>query len=241
MKSTILLDMGNTLVRYYRRDEFPGVLRRAVEAVRLRLAESGRPVADEEKVARRIEVEDPNPDSPRVKPLEGRLSRIFEVPEDDTATVELMCRAFMGPIFELGIVYDDVPGALADLRARGLRLAIVSNTPWGSPSNLWREELARLGIAGMVDAVFFCRDAGWRKPDERIFHHVLASLDAGPDECVFVGDDPRWDVAGPRRVGMDAILICRHGECPDAGVPIIRRLDELDALVSCSRPSEGTP
>jgi putative hydrolase of the HAD superfamily len=231
MKSTILLDMGNTLVRYYQRHEFPGVLRRSVEAARSALANAGLPVPDEAEVKRRVQLENPNPDSPKVKPLEGRLSRIFDVPEDDRETVELMCRAFMGPVFELGVVYEDVPDALEALRGRGLRLAVVSNTPWGSPAHLWREELERLGIAALVDAMFFCRDVGWRKPDERIFRHVFACLGVEPAECLFVGDDPRWDVAGPERVGMDSVLICRYGECSDAGVPVIQGLDELTSLL----------
>jgi putative hydrolase of the HAD superfamily len=231
MKSTILLDMGNTLVRYYQRHEFPSVRDRSVGAVQAFLSTSGRPVPDEAEVARRVETENPNPHSPKVKPLEGRLSRIFGVPEDDGETIEQMCRAFMGPIFELGEVYDDVPGALAALHVRGLRMAVVSNTPWGSPAHLWREELERLGIASLVDAMFFCRDVGWRKPDERIFRHVFSSLGVGPDECLFVGDDPRWDIAGPEHVGMDCLLISRHGDPPDAGVPVIGRLDELVELL----------
>jgi hypothetical protein len=31
---------------------------------------------------------------------------------------------------------------------------------------------------------------------------------------------------------MNCVLICRHGESPDAGVPVIRRLDELAELLS---------
>jgi putative hydrolase of the HAD superfamily len=222
MKSTILLDMGNTLVRYYQRHEFPEVLSRAVDAVRVVVGSSGRSIPEADEVARRVEIENPNPNSPRVKPLEGRLCRIFDVAEAET--VDRMCRAFMGLIFELGRVYDDVPGALAGLRGRGLRLAVVSNTPWGSPGHLWREELDRLGIAGMVDAMFFCCDVGWRKPDERIFQHVFSSLGVGPEECLFVGDDPRWDVAGPQRVGMDAVLICRDGTAPAADAPVVSDL-----------------
>lgn len=154
--------------------------------------------------------------------------------------VDLMCRAFMGPIFKLGVVYDDVPGALADLRDRGLRLAVVSNTPWGSPAHLWREELDGLGIAPMVDAMFFCRDVGWRKPDERIFRHVFSSLGVGPDECLFVGDDPRWDIVGPNRVGMGSVLISRHGEWPAADTPVIGDLGELLPLLDATE-SAGDP
>ncbi len=61
----------------------------------------------------------------------------------------------------------------------------------------------------VLDAVVFCPDCGWRKPARQIFDHTLDSLGATPGQCVFVGDDPRWDVAGPLGVGMEAVLIDR--------------------------------
>jgi putative hydrolase of the HAD superfamily len=36
-------------------------------------------------------------------------------------------------------------------------------------------------------------------------------LQVQPRQCIFVGDDPRWDLVGPRAVGMEAILIDRYG------------------------------
>jgi len=50
---------------------------------------------------------------------------------------------------------------------RGYRTGIISNLPWGSPPALWREEVGRLGVAGEVDEVVFCGDAGYRKPAPR--------------------------------------------------------------------------
>ena len=96
------------------------------------------------------------------------------------------------------------------MRAQGIKTAIVSNTPWGSPAALWREELARLGLADAVDVLVFCPDCGWRKPARQIFDYALGKLKAMPEQCVFVGDDPRWDIAGPEAVGMAAVLIDRR-------------------------------
>ncbi|MGD8624784.1 MAG: HAD family hydrolase [Anaerolineae bacterium] len=114
-----------------------------------------------------------------------------------------------------GRPYDDVRPVLRRLRAEGVRAAIVSNTPWGSPGDLWREELARLGLAEEVDLAVFCTDVGWRKPAAAIFEYTLARLDARPADCFFVGDNPRWDVAGPRAVGIEAVLLDRQGTGED--------------------------
>ena len=159
---------------------------------------------------KRVTAEDFEAKDYQVRALEGRLSRIFpDVPWSEELADE-SCRRFMRPIFAIAHVYDDVLPTLAALKAGGVRTAIVSNTPWGSPAALWREELARLGMADVVDVLVFCPDCGWRKPARQIFDHALQRLGAAPGQCVFVGDDPRWDVAGPQAAGMEAVLIDRR-------------------------------
>lgn len=198
----VLFDLGNTLVGYYDLPDFPPILRAAIGAVERSLgakADWGRVAAEN------FEAEDF-----RVRPLEGRLSRIFPGVAWSGEVALKACRGFLGPIFARARVYGDVLPALGALRAQGVKTAIVSNTPWGSPAALWREEMARLGLAGAVDILVFCPDCGWRKPARPIFDHALGRLGTTPDRCIFVGDDPRWDVAGPEALGMEARLIDRR-------------------------------
>jgi putative hydrolase of the HAD superfamily len=109
----------------------------------------------------------------------------------------------------------------------GCKTAIVSNTPWGSPGDLWHEEIRRLGLADHVDTIVCCDDVGWRKPAAPIFQHTMDKLGVTPAECLFVGDDPRWDIVGPRAIGMPAILIDRAGAQEHDGVVTIRDLGQL--------------
>ena len=46
----------------------------------------------------------------------------------------------INPKFKKGQYYSDSLPVLRELRQWGFKLGIVSNTPWGSPSFLWREE-----------------------------------------------------------------------------------------------------
>jgi putative hydrolase of the HAD superfamily len=138
-----------------------------------------------------------------------------------------MCRRFMVPIFGQGWLYPDTMSTLEALRDKGFKTAIVSNTPWGSPAALWRQEIERLGLRERVDVDVFCDDVGWRKPAPQIFEYVLQELDVEPGDCLFVGDDPRWDLVGPRALGMEAILIDRAGTMQVAGEEPIHSLDEL--------------
>ncbi len=201
MKQFVLFDLGNTLVSYYESKDFPPVLQAAIGEVE-RFAEAK---AD----WNRVQAEKHTAKDFRVTPLEERLSRIFETNWDEAESREA-CRRFMRPIFSIARLYDDVLPTLAALRDQGIKTAIVSNTPWGSPAALWREELARLGLADAVDLTVFCGDCGWRKPARQIFDHTLQRLNAAPAQCVFVGDDPRWDSVGPQSVGMAALLIDRR-------------------------------
>ena len=202
MKDFVLFDLGNTLVSYYERSDFPSILRQSIGEVERFLGTSTEwdQVAEEKFTAKDYQV----------RPLKGRLSRIFQdAPWSEELSAEA-CRRFMRPIFAIAHVYDDVLPTLAALKAGGVRTAIVSNTPWGSPAVLWREELARLGLADAVDVTVFCGDCGWRKPAKQIFEYTLQRLGATPGQCVFVGDDPRWDVTGPQAAGMEAVLIDRR-------------------------------
>ena len=118
---------------------------------------------------------------------------------------------------------------LKDFNSRGYPTAIVSNAPWGSPPEMWHEELARLGLADAVDCVVLCGDVGWRKPAPQIFNFAADKLHRRPDECVFVGDDLRWDIAGSAAVGMQPILIDRDDRHRDhVGV----RVGDLHGVLS---------
>jgi putative hydrolase of the HAD superfamily len=226
--SVVLFDLGNTLVRYFERAEFPVILEQAILEVQGTLRERGLLTLPPELVWQRVAEENHEAGDHRVRPLDGRLARIFGLGAGQVAeTGEAICRAFLRPIFARGRCYEDSLPVLRALRSRGIRTAIVSNTPWGSPAGLWREEIERLGPGELVDIAVFCTDVGWRKPARPIFDYVLDELQVHPEDCLFVGDDPRWDLAGPQATGIEAILIDRRGSLSIPDQEPIRSLHEL--------------
>jgi putative hydrolase of the HAD superfamily len=233
VRKAVLFDLGGTLVEYYTRAEFPGILEEAIGEVEGYLRHLDLLHVPPEAVWQRVRDEDHEAGDHRVRPLERRLIRIFQLSNTNCAgaqpvsavLVAEMCRRFLGPIFGRGRRYDDALPALQKLTAAGLQTAIVSNTPWGSPAELWREEVERHSL--FVQAVVTCRDAGWRKPAHQIFEFALERLGASPQESLFVGDDPRWDMPGPRGMGMEAILIDREGAVQEGREDTIRSLEEL--------------
>jgi putative hydrolase of the HAD superfamily len=164
--------------------------------------------------------------------LVQRLARIFGLDAGllDERVTDGMCRAWLEPTFQVGRLYHDSLVTLAKLRSGGLKTGLVSNTPWGSPGAMWREELARLGLAPLLDALVFCTDVGRRKPDPRPFLACCEQLGVQPDEAIFVGDHPRWDVEGAAAAGLRPVLIDRGGSAQDSSA--VADLSELLALVS---------
>ena len=226
MIDTILFDLGNTLVRYYQGHEFSAVLERSLGAARGSLRDAGYAAEPFDVIRERAAAENHEAADDRTRPLEGRLARIFSIDPLDAALLENTARQFMAPIFEMGVVYEDTFPALAGLRGQGYRIGIVSNSPWGCPASLLHDELRRLGLTGLYEVAIFCVEIGWRKPSSHIFRHALERMGAEAGKTLFVGDDTEWDVSGPKRVGMHAVLIDRAGRPRDAGVRVIGSLGE---------------
>jgi FMN phosphatase YigB (HAD superfamily) len=226
----VAFDLGGTLVQYYEREEFPTLLAQAIENVRALVKD--RASASLSQAQDAAMTENREQADGRVCPLQERLARIFGLTQSLPPELqEAVGRAFLKPIFECGRKYDDTDAALADLRMRGYRLAIASNTPWGSPSAPWREELARLGLAKAVDVSLFCVDVGWRKPAPMLFRAASQALRVRLDECAFVGDHPRWDYEGSEAAGMIPVLIQREPTEALHSGNVIRALGDLAGLL----------
>ena len=117
--------------------------------------------------------------------------------------------------------FPEVPGALRELRRRGIRLVVASNWDCSLPD--W---LAGAGLDGLVDGVVSSAEAGEAKPGRAPFLRALELACAEPAEAVHVGDSPVNDVEGARAAGIRAVLVQRTGR-PPAGMPAVRSLDEL--------------
>ena len=225
-----LFDLGETLVEYCQGPAFQALLPRCLAGAEAALR-SLRPaprLAPLDIAGRALAENGERPDY-RVTPLAERLARIFDVDLGDLSADETdaLGAAFLAPFFEIARLYPDALPTLDALLARGARLGVVSNTPWGAPANPWRDEVARHGIASRCEYVGFCADCGWRKPATAPFLAALDHFEAEPADCIFVGDRPNWDVDGARAVGMRAVLIDRGGAHPDFAGPRIAGLAEL--------------
>ena len=103
--------------------------------------------------------------------------------------------------------YAEVPGVLAELRARGLRLAICSNWDWDLD-----RAIEASGLSGLVDFEISSARVGARKPHPRIYTATLDAVGVEPAEALFVGDTWGPDVEGPLAAGMTPVHLVREGD-----------------------------
>jgi putative hydrolase of the HAD superfamily len=129
--------------------------------------------------------------------------------------------------------YDEVPDVLAELRHRGLTVAICSNWDWDI-----ERAVALAGLEGTVDVVVTSARAGARKPHPRIFEHTLERCGVEPSEALFVGDTLYADVEGPIAHGMAAVHIWRDDMVGEPGPlpPGARRLPDLTGILELTSP-----
>jgi putative hydrolase of the HAD superfamily len=226
----VLFDLGNTLVSYYKPADFYPVLERSVSAVARLLQSEGVPVIAMEAFERAKSFNTERLDF-RVWPLRERLNEIFAGESLTDDLLDSMSERFLEPIFATAVPNPESIPVLRNIKALGLKCAIVSNTPWGSPAEAWRNELRRWGLLELLDEAIFCVDVGWRKPAPQIFEHALTCLGVTADRAVFVGDDLRWDVEGARSVGLAPVLLA---EVPSSASDclVIPRLSDLIPLLT---------
>lgn len=94
-------------------------------------------------------------------------------------------------------LYPHVREVLAELRRRGVKLAVVTNKEQAFTELV----LDQHGLAPLLDAVLSGDTAPAKKPDPAGLLACMAALGGEPAECLFVGDSS-IDVAAARAAGV---------------------------------------
>jgi HAD superfamily hydrolase (TIGR01509 family) len=124
-------------------------------------------------------------------------------------------------------VPDEVGPALASLRARGLRLVVVSNAN-GTLHRLFD----RLGLTSAFDAIFDSFDERIEKPDPRFFQLALERSGATAATTVHLGDLYHVDVVGARSAAITPVLLDAAHLYADCDCRRIHSLSELEPALS---------
>jgi len=129
------------------------------------------------------------------------------------------------------LAYPEVPAMLATLRARRLKLAILSN---GSPAML-AAAVANAGLASFFDAVISVEEAGVFKPHPDVYGLAPRRLDIARENICFLSSNG-WDAWSAKAFGFKVLWCNRFGQAPER-IPAapdgeLRDLSELPARIA---------
>jgi putative hydrolase of the HAD superfamily len=131
----------------------------------------------------------------------------------------------------------DAVQTLRDIRDRGLKIGVLSNTIWSRRRH--EEIFARDGVLELLDGAVYTSEIPYTKPHPEAFLTAMKAVGVSdPARCLFVGDRLFDDVWGAQNVGMRAAHI-PHSAIPveqvghTEGTPdaTVHRLSELPDLI----------
>jgi putative hydrolase of the HAD superfamily len=136
-------------------------------------------------------------------------------------------RAYLDAWSPLISHHDDALPVLAECKAMGLKIGLLSNTHW--PGEFHDALLERDGLLEFFDACVYTCELSHMKPHPVAFDSVLQALGVPASSTVFVGDRLHDDIFGAQQSGMRAVYAA-HGMRDDFDVKpdaVIHSLSEL--------------
>jgi putative hydrolase of the HAD superfamily len=103
------------------------------------------------------------------------------------------------------IPFDDTHDTLAELKRRGYKVGLLTNSFF--PMWMRDVELRHYDLLDYFDARITAGDTDYMKPHPAIYCHLLDQIGVPPEQAVFVGDWPEFDLAGANAVGMISVLL----------------------------------
>lgn len=132
-------------------------------------------------------------------------------------------------------LHPDALRCLGALRSRGLPVGLITN----GDLEFQTDKIRRVELTDHLEHVVASGEFGVTKPDPRIFVHACALFGVAPAEAIYIGDRLQTDAIGAAAAGLHGVWIDRLGtatpdelaQASDAGVTVIRTLDEVPPLV----------
>ncbi|UCE95745.1 MAG: HAD-IA family hydrolase [Candidatus Bathyarchaeota archaeon] len=120
-------------------------------------------------------------------------------------------------------LYPDAEKALSLLKARGLKMGIITN---GLQSDV-KEILPKVNLQAFFDVVVVVDTLKKMKPDAEVFIYALDKLETTISNTIFIGDEVEADYKGAQRVGLPVYLIDRQNQVHEESIDKISSLEDL--------------
>jgi putative hydrolase of the HAD superfamily len=194
----ILIDVDNTLI------DFMKMKGRAIEAAIDAMIDAGLPLTKEKAKEEIFKIYDEKGIEYQ-KVFDDLLLRIlgkidFKILAAGVVAYRRIKEGYVKP-------YPGVVFTLTELRKRGFKLCVISDAP---AFQVWTR-LVGMNLHHHFDKVISFEESKVRKPHELPFKLALEELNLKPGEVLMVGDDPRRDIAGAKKLGIVTVL-AKYGQ-----------------------------
>lgn len=100
-------------------------------------------------------------------------------------------------------LFDGAEETLKQVRKKGYLVGVITN----GFSKMQNRKLAVSGLRPYFDITIVSGDEGMQKPNGEVFFRAAARLGVAPEDCVYVGDHPYYDMEGARNGHMQSIYL----------------------------------
>lgn len=116
-----------------------------------------------------------------------------------------MCRIYWDTLIRFAVPEPGIQKLMRELKDKGIYIGIGTDMT----AYFQVKKLEKLGLAQYVDSMVTSEEAGVEKPEPELFRLCIDKAGCLPEECLFIGDNPKKDIAGARGVGMH--VLCYQG------------------------------
>ena len=121
--------------------------------------------------------------------------------------------------------FPGIPELFAKIRESGRKIGICTNMT----ADWQLKKLAQLGLIDLCDFIVTSEEAAVEKPVHAIFDLCVEKAGCLASECLFIGDNPLFDIKGALDAGMNALWLSLKPEArakyPD--LPFVGSVAEL--------------
>ncbi|KAB8129010.1 HAD family hydrolase [Gracilibacillus oryzae] len=108
-----------------------------------------------------------------------------------------------------------------------VKVAIVTN----GLTQRQKAKIRKTKLNDCFDIIITSEEAGFWKPDKRIFEIALSKLNVQPEEALYIGDDIEKDIAGCQNANIKGIWFNPHMSRNDTEISPYAEIDSLDRLL----------
>ena len=126
--------------------------------------------------------------------------------------------------------FPGIPELFAKIRGSGRKIGICTNMT----ADWQMKKLSQLGLIDQCDFIVSSEEANAEKPARAIFDLCVEKAGCLASECLFIGDNPAYDIQGALDAGMNALWLAQNpdkrAKYPD--LPFVSSPTEIAAVLS---------